>query len=150
MKCRFSLMAATAVVPDPMQLSSIKSPSLVYVRIRYLRSSTGFWVGWSLSLSRLKNCTVLGCRKPLSLLVVTSFNPLQLLLVLPFLRQYGLPSVFLRVVFHWSSCAISTSTLAEYIDIFVYSKRLKVYIRYICTMFFLPHPFIFIKVGSNC
>ena len=37
--------AATPVEPEPIQLSSITSPSCVYVLIKYSSKSTGFWVG---------------------------------------------------------------------------------------------------------
>jgi len=36
---------AIAVVPEPIQLSKTKSPSLVYVFIKYSNNSTGFCVG---------------------------------------------------------------------------------------------------------
>ena len=41
---------ATPVEPLPIQLSKTISPSSVYVLIRYSNKSTGFWVGWNLSL----------------------------------------------------------------------------------------------------
>lgn len=53
--CRFSIPTnfrpvfrqATPVVPDPIAKSKTVSPGLVYVRIRYSMSATGFCVGWS-------------------------------------------------------------------------------------------------------
>ena len=40
-------MHAMAVVPLPMQLSSITSPGFVYVLMSHSIRATGFWVGWS-------------------------------------------------------------------------------------------------------
>ena len=39
------LIHAIPVVPEPAQLSKTKSPSLVYVLIRYSNNATGFCVG---------------------------------------------------------------------------------------------------------
>src|SRR5699024_9613265 len=65
MKLRPVLIAATAVVPEPMTLSKTVSLSFVYVRMRYSNRATGFCVGCltnSLELGRkeLNFNTVLG------------------------------------------------------------------------------------------
>src|SRR5690625_913886 len=78
MNCRPVLIAATAVVPDPITLSKTTSPSFVYVRIRYSNKATGFCVGCTrLTLFNspawlLNNWTVLGNLFPLSLYRLSS------------------------------------------------------------------------------
>src|SRR5699024_7367970 len=83
MKFLSVFIAAIAVVPLPIQLSSTVSPSFEYVLIRYSKSATGFWVGWMFLLIDLFIFkTLLGFLYPVSLfLVLTTLFPKCCLLV---------------------------------------------------------------------
>src|SRR5690606_20723623 len=70
---RLEIVAATAVVPEPIQLSRTMPPSFVYVFMRYSNKATGFCVGCNRLLSRLNILIDVGY-----LSVYTRFSSLRL------------------------------------------------------------------------